>query len=151
MNAKRAIGDRDYAELLRFRVALRRFLRWSEEEARAAGLTPGQHQLLLTVRGHPNEAGPTVGETAEYLMLRHHSAVELIDRAAGAGLVRRVRDEHDHRVVRLRLTPLGETQIAELSRSHLEELHRFAPLLGWLEGPLSDECPRPDSNRRRAA
>lgn len=127
------VSDEDYRRLLGFRTGLRRFLRWSEDEASAAGLTPAQHQLLLAVRGHPGPAGPTVGELAEYLVLRHHSVVELIDRAAKAGLVERVGDEADHRVVHLRLTPRGEHAIEQLSRLHLEELRRLAPLLGSLE------------------
>jgi DNA-binding MarR family transcriptional regulator len=128
------VRDEDYRRLLGFRTELRRFLRWSEEEAKAAGLTPAQHQLLLAVRGHPGPAGPTVGELAEYLVLRHHSVVELIDRAAKGGLVERVGDEADHRVVHLRLTPRGEQAIEQLSRLHLEELQRLTPLLGSLEG-----------------
>jgi len=128
------VRDEDYRRLLGFRTELRRFLRWSEDEARAAGLTPAQHQLLLAVRGHADPAGPTIGELAEYLVLRHHSVVELIDRAAKAGLVERVGDEADHRVVRLQLTRRGEQAIEQLSRLHLEELRRLAPLLGSLEG-----------------
>lgn len=127
------IGDEDYRRLLSFRTGLRRFLRWSEGEAKAAGLTPAQHQLLLAVRGHPGPAGPTIGELAEYLVLRHHSVVELIDRAARAGLVERVGDEEDHRVVHLRLSERGERAIEQLSRLHLEEIRRLAPLLGSLE------------------
>lgn len=117
-----------YTKLLEFRTALRRFLRWSEAEAKAAGLTPAQHQLLLAIRGHPGEEGPTIGELSEYLVLRHHSVVELIDRAAGAGLVRRERDSDDHRVVRLALTADGRRRIEQLSQLHLEELRRLGPL-----------------------
>ena len=109
-----------YTKLLEFRTALRRFMRWSEAEAKAAGLTPAQPQRLLAVRGHPGEEGPTIGELAEYLVLRHHSVVELIDRAAKAGLVNRERDRDDHRVVRLAHTAVG--------RRHLEELRRLGPL-----------------------
>src|SRR5687767_293345 len=119
----------DYQRLLEFRTGLRRFLRWSEEQAAAAGLTPAQHQLLLAVRGHPHPAGPTIGDVADYLLLRHHSTVGLIDRAEGAGLVRRDRDVDDHRVVRLRLTALGRRRIEQLSETHLAELARFAPRL----------------------
>jgi len=129
------VSDAQYRTLLGFRDALRQFLHWSEGEARAAGLTPSQHQLLLAVRGHPGE--PTIGEIAEHLALRHHSAVELVDRAAAAGLVERHRDEDDQRVVRLRLCPLGEARIEELSRLHLEELRRLAPLLAALDRPQS--------------
>ncbi len=119
----------DYEKLLDFRTALRRFLRWSEAEARAAGLTPAQHQLLLAVRGHPNLAGPTIGDLSEYLVLRHHSVVELVDRAAAAGLVRRQRDGADNRVVRLQLSADGERAIEDLTLLHLEEIRRLAPAL----------------------
>ncbi|MBS1879057.1 MAG: winged helix-turn-helix transcriptional regulator [Actinobacteria bacterium] len=119
----------DYERLLVFRTALRQFLRWSEGEAKAAGLTPAQHQLLLAVRGHPGPAGPTIGELSRYLVLRHHSVVELVDRASAAGLVRRRREDEDHRVVRVELTADGEERIEGLSRLHLEELRRLAPML----------------------
>jgi DNA-binding MarR family transcriptional regulator len=128
------ISPQEYARLLGFRTTLRRFLRWSEDEARAAGLTPAHHQLLLAIKGHRGEAGPTVGELSEYLVSRHHSVVELVDRAADAGLVKRERDEEDQRVVRLGLTPLGERRIEKLSKLHLRELTRLAPLLTSLEG-----------------
>src|SRR5690242_5407511 len=120
MSGQAKLSDEDYARLLAFRTSLRHFLRWSEAEARAAGLTPAQHQLLLAIRGHGGKEGPTVGELSEYLVLRHHSVVELIDRAGKAGLVRRERDQKDHRVVRLALTPLGRQRIERLSQLHLE-------------------------------
>jgi DNA-binding MarR family transcriptional regulator len=116
----------DYQRLLEFRTGLRRFLRWSEEQAAAAGLTPAQHQLLLAVRGHPGADGPTIGEVADHLLLRHHSVVELADRAEGAGLVRRARDGADHRIVRLQLTDRGASRIEQLAGLHAEELTRFA-------------------------
>jgi DNA-binding MarR family transcriptional regulator len=119
------LADRDYRRLLEFRTELRRFLRWSEKQAEAVGMTSAQHQLLLAVRGHDDRRGPTVGEAADSLLLQHHSAVGLVDRAADAGLVRRARDPDDHRVVRLRLTAAGTRKLARLSRSHLEELERL--------------------------
>jgi DNA-binding MarR family transcriptional regulator len=128
-----------YSRLLQLRTSLRHFERWSEQQARAAGLTPAQHQLLLAVRGHRDERGPTIGEVADYLMLRHHSTVELVDRADAAGLVRRQRDKEDHRVVRLRLTANGARRLERLSSLHLEELRRLAPQLSELSeglGPL---------------
>lgn len=132
------LRDSDYAKLLGFRTALRQFMRWSEEEARAAGLTPAQHQLLLAIRGHSDRAGPTIGDLSEYLVLRHHSVVELVDRAEGAGLVHRRRDPSDHRVVRLRLSAKGRRRIEKLSKLHLEELRRLAPALRELESPASE-------------
>src|ERR1700758_1837566 len=98
------VTDADYEDLLALRTGLRRFLRWSEQEAEEAGLTPAQHQLLLAVRGHSDPRGPTIGEVADYLLLRHHSAVGLVDRADAAGLVERVEDPDDRRVARVGLT-----------------------------------------------
>jgi DNA-binding MarR family transcriptional regulator len=129
------LDDETYARLLSLRTGLRRFLRWSEQQARAAGLTPAQHQLLLAIRGHADRRGPTVGEVADYLLLRHHSVVGLIDRADAAGLVRRVRDAEDHRLVRLELTADGERRLEALSALHLQELERLAlELPGAWEG-----------------
>jgi DNA-binding MarR family transcriptional regulator len=115
----------DYAKLLGFRSDLRRFLHWSEEQARVEGLTPSQHQLLLAVKGHRGADGPTIGEIADYLALRHHSAVGLIDRAEKSGLVERNRDPDDHRIIRLQLTAAGDDLIRRLSKAHLEELRRL--------------------------
>lgn len=123
MNGDNLLSQDDFAELLRFRDGLRRFMRWSEEQARAAGLTPAQHQLLLAIRGHDGD--PTIGEVAAHLLLKHHSTVELVDRAERAALVRRYPDPDDHRVVRLRLSPKGERRLAALSAVHLTELTRL--------------------------
>jgi DNA-binding MarR family transcriptional regulator len=120
-----ALDQLQYERLLRFRTGLRRFLRWSAEQAAAAGLTPAQHQLLLAVRGHPDPHGPTVGDVARYLFLRHHSTVELIDRAQAAGLLERHADQDDSRAVRLRLTESGEQRLRTLTAAHLEELARL--------------------------
>jgi DNA-binding MarR family transcriptional regulator len=117
------LSNDDFAELLQFRDALRRFLHWSEEQATAAGLTPAQHQLLLAIRGHRGD--PTIGEIAEHLILRHHSAVELVDRAERAGLVHRRADRHDQRVVRLELSRDGDALLVALSAAHLAELDRL--------------------------
>ena len=125
MSAARTLSDRDYQHLLRFRTELRRFLRWSEERAQAEGLTGAHHQLLLAVRGSPDPEGATIKEVADALLLRHHTATELVDRAETAGLLRRERDEADHRVVRLRITRSGAAKLARLSRQHLDELSRL--------------------------
>jgi len=119
----------DYRRLLTFRTSLRRFERWSENQARSAGLTPAQHQLLLVSKGHDDEGGPTVGQVAEYLMLQHHSAVGLIDRAEAAGFVVRVQDDRDARGMRVRLTHAGDEVLAQLTRLHLEEIRRLAPIV----------------------
>ncbi len=119
------LSDEDYARLLAMRTGLRHFQRWSERQAAAAGLTAAQHQLLLAIRGHGDPRGPTIGEVADYLLLRHHSTVELVDRADTAGLVIRGRDPDDHRIVRLRLTEAGANRLEALSALHLEELERL--------------------------
>lgn len=129
------LRSQDFENLLRFRTGLRRFLKFSEDAARAAGLTPAQHQLLLTVKGHPGNR-PTVREAADYLLLRHHSTVELVDRAEAAGLVRRQADDSDARVVRVTLTSLGEQRLAQLTYLHLGELRRLTPLLDHLVAGL---------------
>jgi len=84
-----ALNQSEFEELLELRTGLRRFLHWSEQQAHAAGVTPAKHQLLLAIRGHADPAGPTIGDIADYLVLRHHSAVGLVDRAVGDGLVKR--------------------------------------------------------------
>lgn len=133
----------DFEALLAFRTALRRFHHWSEEQAKAVGLTSAQHQLLLAVKGHPGDQPPTIGDVADSLMLRHHSAVELINRAQAGGYVERRRDTADARVVRLRLTDQGESVLDQLTELHLSEIRQLAPLLKHvvsgdqvLEGPL---------------
>src|SRR3954463_1603174 len=119
----------DYSALLEFRTALRRFNHWSEQQAKAVGLTHAQHQLLLAVKGHAGPEAPTIGDVANYLLLRHHSTVELVNRVQAAGLVERHRDAGDARVVRLRLTDKGEECIERLTALHLAELGQLAPLL----------------------
>jgi DNA-binding MarR family transcriptional regulator len=121
----RLLTDSDYQHLLRFRTELRRFHRWSEEQAQTEGLTAAQHQLLLAVRGSAEPDGATIGEVADALLLRHHTATELVDRAESAGLLRRERDRDDHRVVRLRITRNATAKLARLSRQHLDELARL--------------------------
>lgn len=126
------LDQHQYEQLLAFRTGLRRFLRWSAEQARAAGLTPAQHQLLMAIRGHPDPAGPTIGDVARSLLLRHHSTVELVDRAQASGLVDRHPDSTDSRIVRLGLTARGSDRLEALAALHLEELARLEPQLHGL-------------------
>jgi DNA-binding MarR family transcriptional regulator len=134
-----ALEQRDYERLLAFRTGLRRFLAWSGQQAEAAGITPAQHQLLLAIRGHPDRRGPTIGELAGYLLVRHHSAVELIDRAVAAGLVTRQADDQDGRSVRVVLTGRGRERLEVLAASHLEELERLPSQLHSLWAGLEAE------------
>jgi DNA-binding MarR family transcriptional regulator len=132
------LPDDDYRRLLEFRTGIRRFLNWSESQAASVGVSPAQHQLMLAIRGHKGPDGPTIGDVADALILRHHSAVGLVDRAVEAGLVARHVDEHDARVVRLRLTALGSRRIRQLSGAHLEELRRLVPRVTRLWADLDE-------------
>ena len=124
---------RDFERLLEFRVALRRFQHWSEDQAQAEGITTHvQHLLLVAIKGHPGDLPPTIGELAGYLLLRPHSTVELVDRAAAARLVERTRDPHDGRVVRVRLTDAGDRILQELTPAHLARLNELAVVLDYL-------------------
>jgi DNA-binding MarR family transcriptional regulator len=126
------LTQQDFERLLEFRVTLRRFQRWSEDQAQAAGLTHVQHQLLVAIKGHPGETPPAIGDLAGYLLLRPHSTVELVDRAEAADLVKRTPDPNDGRVVRVRLTETGDGIVHKLTRSHLERLHELAAVLDEL-------------------
>lgn len=119
----------DYERLLEFRTAIRKFLKYSKGQAEKLGLTPTQHQLLLAVRGVGGEDPVTIGQIAECLLIRHHSAVELVDRAQAAGLVTRKVDGRDQRVVRLALTKSGAAKLEEISIANLQELARLTPEL----------------------
>jgi len=130
----RVLADTDYQRLLAFRSELREFIRWSEHAARQAGLTPALHQLLLVVRGHPAADGPTVGDAAAELHIRHHSAVELAKRAEAAGLLTREKDAEDHRQLRLRLTGHGRARLESLTRQHLPRISSLASTLEQVVG-----------------
>ncbi len=123
------ITDEQYRILLTFRCALRHFLAWSQEQAARVGLTAQQHQLLLAIRAHSGPAPPSIRDVSEYLLIRHHSAVELVGRITALGLVARLPDAKDQRIVRLKLTARGEALLAALSTAHLEELQRVATTL----------------------
>lgn len=127
-------------------------MRWSEQQAKAAGLTAAKHQLLLAVKGHPDSAGPTIGELAAYLVLRHHSTVELVDRAVIDGLVKRNPDPTNKSVVRVTLTPAGAAKLDALAEAHLEELAHLAPTMRtlWrqLELATDGDTPHPAARRR---
>jgi DNA-binding MarR family transcriptional regulator len=133
----------EFEKLLEFRVTLRRFQRWSEDQAQAAGLTHVQHQLLVAIKGHPGGQPPTIGDLAGYLLQRPHSTVELVNRAESAGLVTRIPDAEDGRVIRVRLTPEGDRIMQELTRAHLERLRELAAVLDELVRESDgDDIPR---------
>jgi DNA-binding MarR family transcriptional regulator len=119
----------DFETLAEFRYALRCFLRFSENAAKTAGLTLQQHQALLFIIGFPGREQVTVGELAERLQIRHHSAVGLVDRLEQQGLVERVQNQEDRRQVFIRLTDKGVNVLNRLTSTHREELRQLGPQL----------------------
>lgn len=119
----------DYAALADFRYEIRRFVNFSEQAARTAGLEPQQHQALLAIKGRRAGFETTVGGLAERLQIRHHSAVELSRRLETRGWVRRSRSGPDRREVHLQLTPRAERLLGKLSLAHRDELRDAEPRL----------------------
>jgi DNA-binding MarR family transcriptional regulator len=111
----------DYEALAAFRRALRQFTAFSELAARRAGLTPQQHQALLTIKAAPGADTLIIGDLAQALMIRPHSAVELVDRLVQLGLAERREDPADHRRVRIALTPRADSILSEMSTAHFKE------------------------------
>lgn len=112
-------------DLAKFRYQVRRFLRFSEQAARAVGVTPQQHQLILGVAGFTGRGWANISELAEFLQERHNAVVELVARALLAGLVRKETVAGDRRVVRVELTPRGRSILMKLSQLHRKELKRL--------------------------
>jgi DNA-binding MarR family transcriptional regulator len=117
----------NYRALAEFRYQIRRFLRFSEDTARAGGLEPQQYQLMLALKGLTADLRPRVGEIAERLQIRHHSTVELVDRLARRALIKRRRSDSDRREVFLELTPRGDKLLQEMALRHRAELREMAP------------------------
>lgn len=117
----------DYRALAEFRYQIRGFLRFSEHAVRTAGVEVGQYQLMLAIKGMPEGIRPRIQELASRLHIRHHSAVELVNRLEGGGYVRRQRGHDDRREVLLALTAKGERVLEELAMHHHEELQSAAP------------------------
>jgi len=123
------VSDAEYRALAEVRYRIRRFINFSEASARSVGIEPQQHQLLLAIRGLPEDAAPTVGRIAERLQIQHHSAVELVNRGVEKGLVKKKPGERDRREVLLDLTPRGRRLLEKLALAHRTELRSFAPIL----------------------
>ena len=119
----------DYQALAEFRYQIRKFLRFSEHAVRAAGMEPGQYQLMLAIKGIPQEVRPRIRELADRMHIRHHSAVELVNRLESGGYVRWERAQDDRREVLLALTAKGEKVLAELALHHHDELRSAASSL----------------------
>jgi DNA-binding MarR family transcriptional regulator len=133
-----SLAKHHYELLAHLRHALRGFLRFSGEAATRVGLTPQQHQALLAIKGFPGRDRVSVGELAERLHVKHHSAVGLIDRLAARQLVRRTTARADRRRVEIALTARGEALLRRLSRAHLAELRQQGPELRRLLDLIAD-------------
>lgn len=132
------LTKQDFEALAQFRFGIRRYLRFSEETVRGYGLTPQQYQLLLALKGHPGREWATVGELADRLQLRHHSVVELLNRAQRKSLIERGPDPTDRRTVRVQLSRAGEQTLERLSTLHRDQLHRMQTALtppAWASTP----------------
>jgi DNA-binding MarR family transcriptional regulator len=129
MSSSRDLDSGEYRALADFRFQLRRFLQFSEDQARAAEIEPQQHQLLLAIKGLPDGHKPTIRELSGRLMLKHHSTGELVDRLERRGAVHRSTDPKDARAVLITLTETGEHLLAKLARAHREELESAGPEL----------------------
>lgn len=123
------LSKRDYEFLAAFRYSLRRFLRFSENAAEGKGLTAQQHQALLSIKGFPDRETVTVGELAERLQIKHHSAVGLVDRLEEQKLIKRTASSKDRRQVWISLTADGLQLLKDLSLVHRDELRRLSPKL----------------------
>ena len=125
----RGISASQYRVLSEFRFHIRKFLRFSEDIARQGGLEPQQHQLLLALKGLPEGVRPTITALSGRLCLRHHTTVELVNRLAERGAVRRHHNEEDRREVLVEITEIGNELLRRLSDSHWEELKKQGPAL----------------------
>jgi DNA-binding MarR family transcriptional regulator len=136
---RRALTLAEYRRLSEFRYQIRRFLHFSEQNARKRGLEPQQHQALLAVKGLPAGVPPTIANLAERMQLAHHSMVELIDRITEKGLAVRSRSPEDRRNTWVSLTPKGKKVLAELSVLTYSELQtKFVELLDSLQTVIND-------------
>ena len=133
----------DYARLAEFLRVLRGFLRFSEDAASAVGLTSQHYQAMLVLRGCPDDRRVTINDLAQQLLIKHNSAVELVDRLVEEGLILREASSTDRRKVELRLTPRGREVLSKLASVHRVELQRAGPLLGR----FFDELSRPTRRR----
>src|SRR4051812_12726223 len=150
MSPRVTSGQPKYLALGQIRYPIRRFLRFSEHAARAAGLEPQQYQLMLAIKGLPDDEKPRIGDVAERLQIQHHSTVELVDRLTKRTLVRRRRSENDRREVLLELTPKGERLLQELGVHHRNEIREMGPeLVASLKKVLRDSENDADGGGRK--
>jgi DNA-binding MarR family transcriptional regulator len=131
------LSTEDYARLAAFRYALRKFLRFSETAAAGAGISGQHYQAMLILRACPEDQPTTIADLAQQLLIKHNSAVELVDRLVQQDLVMREASSADRRKVELRLTARGRQMLAKLAAVHRRELQRLGPLLNRFFAELS--------------
>jgi DNA-binding MarR family transcriptional regulator len=140
------LTTRDYAQLAAFRRVLREFLHFSEEAAAKAGLTAQHYQAMLILRACPDDGSITIARLAQELLIKHNSAVGLVDRLVDERLIMRVPSNTDRRKVELHLTPRGRQVLAKLAGQHSRELQRIGPVLKHYSAKLS-KPPRAPARR----
>ena len=134
------ITTAEYRALAELRYQLRLFLKEGDATARQAGLEPQQYLLLLAIRGLPENAESTIRVLAERLALKHHSAVELVDRLENHGYVRRSRSRDDRRRVLVTLLPRGEKLLEQVARDRISELRSSgAALVNAIDALLEND------------
>jgi DNA-binding MarR family transcriptional regulator len=139
------LQSEDYQRLAAFRFSLRRFIAKTEANARSSGLTPQQHQALLSIKGgYPGRDSIAISELADHLIIKNNSAVELVNRLVKTGLVTRETSSEDRRTICVRITRKGDEVLADLSRASLDELATSANAMRQLVAELE----RPRSHTR---
>jgi DNA-binding MarR family transcriptional regulator len=126
---RKKLSQAEFKALAEFRYQMRRYLRYMEEKARARGYHPQQYQLLLAIEGLPEGKRPTIKTLAERMQLNHNTMVELVDRCEEGGLLRRIREDSDRRLVILAPTPTGKRVMEEQARASQAELQEIGPVL----------------------
>ena len=126
----------DYARLAAFRQVLREFLHFSEDAAGGLGLTAQHYQAMLVLRACPEGTSVSISDLARQLLIKHNSAVGLVDRLVAERLVVREPSPADRRKVELRLSARGREVLARLAAIHREELERIGPMLSRLVGAV---------------
>lgn len=138
------LRQEDYHRLAAFRLSLREFLAKTEANARSVGLTPQQHQALLSIKGgYPGRETISISDLGEHLLIKNHSAVELVSRLVKAGLVTRQPSADDRRTVFVTITARGEEMLAELSKASLDELATSAEAMRRLVAELEQSPSEP--------
>lgn len=126
---RKKLSRTEYKALAEFRYQIRKYLRYMEEKARARGYHPQQYQLLLAIEGLPEGKRPTIKTLAERMQLNHNTMVELVDRCEEGGLLRRVREDRDRRLVTMAPTPAGKRVMEGQASASRAELQEIGPVL----------------------